>query len=228
MRILFAVPLTLAIGCASTPTQPELLSSRVPPAAQFCRTSWVPDPLPASSAVIDSAGFTTTARRELGSVSGYVLISLAADSTGKWTRIRTIETDLPNATQEKLIPLVGQHLRAAESRRLMRLRIDLGESHQFALGATQSCRPALRNATEIENQLKAAAAELSATGTVILQVHTAESGQAGEVVISRSSGVRAVDEAAARIGRRMVFYPALNDGVPVAVWAEIPLVFILP
>lgn len=228
MRILLAVPLTLAIGCASTPGQPGLLSSRVPPAAQFCRTSWVPDPLPASSAVIDSAGFTTAARRELGSVLGYVLISLAADSTGKWTRIRTIETDLPNATQEKLIPLVEQNLRRAESRRLMRLRIDLGESHRFALGATQSCRPALRNATAIENQLKAAAAELSATGTVILQVHTAESGHAGEVVISRSSGVRAVDEAAARIGRRMVFYPALNDGVPVAVWSEIPLVFIHP
>ena len=226
MRILFAVPLTLAVGCASTPTQPGLLSSRVPPAAQFCRTSWAPDPLPASSAVIDSAGFTTTARRELGSVSGYVLISLAADSTGRWTRVRTIETDLPDAIGEKLIPLVEQNLRRPNSRRVMRLRIDLGESHQFALGATQSCRPALRNAIEIENQLKTAAAELSATGTVILQVHTAASGQAGEVVISRSSGIRAVDEAAARIGRRMVFYPALNDGVPVAVWSEIPLVFI--
>jgi TonB family protein len=47
---------------------------------------------------------------------------------------------------------------------------------------------------------KAAAAEFGARGTVILQVYTDESGQAREVVISRSSAVRAMDEAAESVG----------------------------
>jgi protein TonB len=93
------------------------------------------------------------------------------------------------------------------------------------LGATQSCSSALRNAAEIQSLLKTAAADLSARGVVVLHVHTNERGQAGEILVSRSSGVTALDAAAVRIAARMVFHPALNDGIPVAVWTEIPVVF---
>lgn len=225
MRIWMAALPLLAFGCASSGQHPSLLGSRAPHGDQFCRVAWAPDPLPRVSAVVDSAGLVTALSREVDPMSGYALISLSADSAGTWTRIKVIESNLVPNVEEHLPAFVGQNLRSADGRRQMRLRIDLGGSRRFELGATQSCRSALRNAVEIQRLLEAAAADLSASGIVVLNVHTNEKGQAGEILVSRSSGVTALDAAAVRIAARMVFHPALNDGVPVAVWSEIPVVF---
>lgn len=224
MRLWLAVLPALALGCASS-SQPSLLGSRAPHDDQYCKVTWAPDPLPPVSAVVDSAELATALTRELGPVSGYALISLAADSAGTWTRARVIESTLALEAEEKLAAVVSQHLRSGDSRRQMRLRLDLDSGGRFELGATQSCRSALRNATEIERLLKTAAAGLIGRGVVVLHVHTNEKGQAGEILVSQSSGFTALDAAAVRIAARMAFYPALNDGIPVAVWSEVPLVF---
>jgi TonB family protein len=214
----------LGFGCASS-SQPQLLGSRAPQSDQHCRVVWAPDPLPPLSAVFDSAGLTSALRREVGVSNGYALISLAADSIGTWNRIRVIESPLAPQVEDKLSETVRQHLRPADSRRQMRLRLEFSDAGKFELGATQTCRSELRNVAEIQALLKAAAGGISARGVVILQVQTLVSGRPGRVVVSQSSGDTALDTEAVRVAARMLFYPALNDGIPVEVWSEVPLVF---
>jgi TonB family protein len=223
LRRMMLLPL-LAVGCASA-SQPGLLGRTAPQGDQFCRVAWAPDPLPPAAAVVDSAGLIGALSGDGDLVSGFALISLAADSAGTWTRTEIIESTLIPNVEAKLAALVRQNLRPVDGRRLMRLRLDLSGGRRFELGATQSCSSALRNAAEIQNLLATAAADLSAEGVVVLHVQTSENGEPGKILVWRSSGVTALDAAAVRIAGRMAFYPALNDGIPVAVWTEIPVTF---
>jgi TonB family protein len=225
MRIAAAVALFATLGCATTTQDPLLLSDWKPPGGQACRTTSAPDPLPTLSEVIDSTGLVSAFNRELSSVTGYALLSLASDSAGPWTRVRPIESDTEPGVQESLAKIVSTYLKPAGGRWYLRLRVALGDRTHFALGASQMCSSVLRNADEVQRLLKSAADDLTGRGVVVLHVHTDELGRPGEVMVARSSGDRLLDAAAARIASRMRFHPALNDRVPVAVWTEVPLIF---
>lgn len=63
------------------------------------------------------------------------------------------------------------------------------------------------------------------TGTVILSVYVLGNGRIGEVRIEQSTGHPALDEAAAREARTWRLKPGTRDGVPVAMWKQIPITF---
>jgi periplasmic protein TonB len=63
------------------------------------------------------------------------------------------------------------------------------------------------------------------TGTVLLSVLVLENGRVGEVRIDQSSGHPSLDESAAREARRWKLKPGMRDGVPVAMWKQIPVTF---
>jgi protein TonB len=63
------------------------------------------------------------------------------------------------------------------------------------------------------------------TGTVILSVLVLENGRVGDVRIDRSSGSPRLDDSAAREARRWKLKPGTRDGVPVAMWKQIPVTF---
>lgn len=66
---------------------------------------------------------------------------------------------------------------------------------------------------------------LNHTGTVILSVQVLENGRVGAVRIEKSSGYPQLDAAATREAARWRLTPGTRDGVPVAMWKQIPITF---
>ena len=63
-------------------------------------------------------------------------------------------------------------------------------------------------------------------GTVTLQVYVLETGKAGEVKVSKSSGFPKLDEAAVReVQRTWRFVPGKEDGKPTAMWHTFNVTF---
>ncbi|MBX6365425.1 MAG: energy transducer TonB [Gemmatimonadetes bacterium] len=65
-------------------------------------------------------------------------------------------------------------------------------------------------------------------GNVIVWVKVDEAGRVADTRISKASGHEALDAAALRVAGAMRFTPAENDGRPVAVWIQLPIVFRSP
>lgn len=63
------------------------------------------------------------------------------------------------------------------------------------------------------------------TGTVLLSVYVLENGRVGKVRLDRTSGHAKLDESALREARRWRLKPGMRDGVPVAMWKQIPVTF---
>lgn len=70
-----------------------------------------------------------------------------------------------------------------------------------------------------------AAIRLNQTGTVILSVQVLENGRVGEVRVEQSSGYARLDESAMREARLWRFKPGTHDGIPTAMWKQIPITF---
>lgn len=83
--------------------------------------------------------------------------------------------------------------------------------------------PRLKNAAEFRRLLQrfypSALREAGIGGTVTVWVFVSTSGEVERSVVEQSSGYDALDAAALKVARRMVFEPALNRSEPIAVWA---------
>jgi protein TonB len=66
---------------------------------------------------------------------------------------------------------------------------------------------------------------LNHTGTVLLSIEVLASSKVGEVRIVHSSGYPRLDEAALKAAREWRLRPGTRDGVPVAMWKQIPITF---
>ncbi len=64
-------------------------------------------------------------------------------------------------------------------------------------------------------------------GRVVLRVHVAPDGAAGEVLLHTSSGSPRLDESALQTVRRWKFVPARRGTEPVAAWVLVPIAFTL-
>ena len=71
------------------------------------------------------------------------------------------------------------------------------------------------------------AAEIRAghTGTVLISIYVLENGRVGDVRLDQSSGYKRLDESALREARRWRLKPGMRDGVPVAMWKQLPVTF---
>ena len=66
---------------------------------------------------------------------------------------------------------------------------------------------------------------LNHEGTVLISVHILANGRVGEVKLEKSSGYSRLDESALREARLWRFQPGTRDGVPVAMWKQLPVTF---
>jgi TonB family protein len=69
------------------------------------------------------------------------------------------------------------------------------------------------------------AIEQNMKGMVTLDVEILSNGQTGAVEVIESSGHKVLDYAAVKAAKTWRFSPALNDKMPVAVWASFPIEF---
>jgi periplasmic protein TonB len=90
-------------------------------------------------------------------------------------------------------------------------------------------RPQLRNTTEVERLLQRTYPPLlrdaGVGGKPILWFLIDEKGLVLQTRLHTSSGYPQMDEAAQKVAEHMRFSPAVNQGQPVKVWVEIPIVF---
>ena len=62
-------------------------------------------------------------------------------------------------------------------------------------------------------------------GVTVLRILVNEDGGVDSVLVAEGSGHGALDSAAARGARRVRFAPALSQGIPIRVWARLPVRF---
>lgn len=68
---------------------------------------------------------------------------------------------------------------------------------------------------------------LGEQGQVLLRVWVEADGRPGQIEIRRSSGFERLDRAALQAVQRWRFVPGKRAGLPEAMWAEVPLQFVL-
>jgi TonB family protein len=64
-------------------------------------------------------------------------------------------------------------------------------------------------------------------GTVLLSVEILSSGRVGRTMVKTSSGYEVLDHTALAAVKKWIFEPAMQKGIPVAMWVEIPIRFYL-
>lgn len=62
-------------------------------------------------------------------------------------------------------------------------------------------------------------------GTVLLSIYVLGNGRVGDVRLDQTSGYPKLDESALREAKRWRLKPGIRDGVPVAMWKQIPITF---
>lgn len=79
---------------------------------------------------------------------------------------------------------------------------------------------------QVEPEYPERARRANVEGTVLLRVQILENGRAGDVAVAASSGSDVLDASALRAVRKWRFIPAKNgNGVPIACYTQIPIVF---
>ena len=86
-------------------------------------------------------------------------------------------------------------------------------------------QPAIPRTGLSEPVYPASAIRAGQTGTVLLSVQVLENGRVGEVRLLQSSGFAKLDDSALREARKWRFVPGTRDGVPVALWKQVPIKF---
>jgi protein TonB len=93
-------------------------------------------------------------------------------------------------------------------------------------GLTSLARP-LGDYEVIKPEYPARALKDGAQGTTVLKVEVTATGRVGEIVVARSAGRRDLDRAAIDAVKQWVFEPARRGTTAVAVWATVPIRFVL-
>ena len=65
------------------------------------------------------------------------------------------------------------------------------------------------------------------TGTVVVKMLVDETGNVLKVILAKSSGTQALDDAALGAAEKCKFSPAIQNGRPVKVWVTFPYEFVL-
>ena len=66
---------------------------------------------------------------------------------------------------------------------------------------------------------------LEHTGTVLLSVYVLSNGRVGDVRLDQSSGWPKLDESALHEARHWRFKAGMQDGIPMAMWRQVPITF---
>jgi protein TonB len=97
-----------------------------------------------------------------------------------------------------------------------------------ASGETTSTTPPVYTAAYLNNPppvYPASARRRHQEGVVTMQVWVDDKGRAGQIRVTRSSGVAVLDEAAQAAVNNWIFVPAHQGATPVSAWVEVPVRF---
>jgi protein TonB len=90
-------------------------------------------------------------------------------------------------------------------------------------GVTESARP--RGGYQVQPAYPTSARRAGAQGTTVLRLHVGRDGRVTEILIERSAGHAALDEAAREAVARWQFEPGRRGTDPVAMWVLLPVEF---
>lgn len=227
-------PLTVLIfsaACANSPDArlPESRDGMVlelgdwsPPQGQRCGPTRVKAPVPLS-AFLDSAAAVTGA--EALGAEGALLLSMATDSVGRPSRLRVIDSTLPEPVADSLRALLEDAFTGGSEARDLRRRLLVelsGADPIFRLGSSQMCPPNMVNRSQISGFLEAAAKGSGAHyGTATIWMSVDERGTVQKVQLKQSSGDGLVDYIIMGIAGNARFNPGLLDRAPVPMWVSL-------
>ncbi|HEU0012222.1 MAG TPA: hypothetical protein VFQ45_00990 [Longimicrobium sp.] len=219
-----------AMGGGPRPMRAELLTDRpVPPDRRIeCTVMREPEALPAPDALVDAAALRADAAAlwaARGQPPGYVLFAIRHDPDGVNVRREVIEHTVTDALADSLQELVFAHRRVtapAEREWGVRLRVDLGAQPTLRVGRSELCPPYREEDRWIAQPSRdmpffssaAARDPFDVDDMVRVRVVVDARGRVMDAQIERGM-VRA--DASLLYGiRNMLFFPAEQDGHPVA------------
>ncbi|HEX8906248.1 MAG TPA: energy transducer TonB [Longimicrobiaceae bacterium] len=231
----------LAAGCATSgPTQREqLLGGGDAPAGRRCWLMREPERLPAAAELIDSAAFraeTTRLWAAAGRPGGFVLFTIRHAAEGMQVRRVVIETTLPAALADTLQKLVFARRRETAPAREewgVRLRVDPRDDVRLRVGRSLECAPRPRD-REYQNagtpfdvrETRAegmAAPPLTDADVAWVRVRTNADGLVTDARVERGPPRGPWEQRLLAFVRAMSFWPALQDGQPVAGELALPV-----
>jgi TonB family protein len=199
-----------------------------PAQAEYC--SWRPERLPSIDAVLDPAAIVAAASGIAGfeDEDAVHVVSLSLDSAGAVSSMASVASSFPAEREVELIDLILPHVRPRPSDRAPNLRVGVfgGAPPAVTLGPALMCVPYLANRATVTRLLSETARDFpSLAGTVTLWIFVQTNGVPGKIEVKEVRGVADLEAQALKIADEMRFLPARRDGVPVEVWASIPLTF---
>lgn len=232
--------LTLLAACSTfrqgaAPGRAELLSEALAPPDRACRPSPRPQALPAVSALVDSAALAAAAAevwQGARGTEGYVLLALRYDPEGTNVRRDVIEQRVvPRTVADTLQRLVFAHRRRtgpAEREWAVRLRVDLGPQPAVRVGRSEICAARPQDQTDARyaglsapvfgdvRDRTAPAALTGGDGVAWVRVELDRGGNVVNARLERTFAGIARQRQALQRARMMRFFPATEDGEPVA------------
>jgi len=227
------VPLALAAACVSkkleTPSPHDsaareavLLTPLNLTLGRHCRIVEPDVPLPDVATVIDTLAMPELLHQAaVPAADGYALFSIRFDSAGHPTRARLIAATVPDSLRNGVQQAVASALldRPPGAQHPMRLRVDLTAQPVFRLGKSEYCEAeamTLRRAAG-PTMLDAPGERTVSRGTTMLS-YDVDVASTGEVlaVRFRSALDAQAEEAMRQSMMKAHWYPALDDGLPVA------------
>lgn len=248
-RPLVALAALLALpACATFANNPRersaLLSDAPRVLDRACRVSLDPRELPAADLLVDSAALSAAAARlwrEAGSPQGHVLFAMRYDHDGLNVRRDILEHRLPPALADTLQELAFAYRRTtapADHEWSVRMRMDLGEAPVLRVGRTERCAPRPRESSQgnllggtgntwgdIRDTSPYSASSSSLLhdeNTVWIRVMLDARGYVTDARVERSL-VRMSEARLLSYVRSLTFFPATEDGYPVAGQLSLPL-----
>jgi TonB family protein len=196
-----------------------------PPEGQTCNITPPDEPLPSPDEVLDHQTLAAALLKHDAGAPAYALLTLSFDTLGANRWVTRFEGDLGAPDTGGLEELVRAALHVPSPVRLLRLRIDRGDSVEVQVGRSETCIPTLRNQLEVSRLAQQALRRIDGRGTAVLHVFVTTAGMPQEIRLAESSGNDEVDAAALDMGRFLRFNPALSNRVPVPVWVRAPITF---
>ncbi len=235
--------LTFSVSNAQSPALPWPDGWHAPD-GQPCHALDVRGGLPAVETLLDTAVVTSVMGWSAGPPArGFVVWSIAFDSTGAVLRVITVASDLPDSASVRLVNTIASVIepQPRRGRWSMQLRLRLGDGSQFSVAPSELCEatpistPSPEKSTGVativiavepghrvtDDELRRAVASQSKHYLTELRVLVSPQGVVvapAEIVIS--AGDAAIDAKAQFAAMRSRYLPQLVDRMPVAGYAK--------
>jgi TonB family protein len=180
--------------------------------------------------VVDSAPLSKVLPGFWDSSAGLTLAMVRRDSTGVVDTVAVISASASEPVRRHLESTLRMYATPhGEPKNVA--SIFLGDSagprprrvHEFRMCGPVLQRDQILKAMQDEAELLRST--LGPKATVSLMAFVQPDGHVGEVRVARRSSNIEVDEAAVRVMKTAVFRPALLEGIPVPMWASVPVTF---